>query len=580
MTMNIKKTVFWIYFINLLMGIAVVIYLALSSGIKSKMLQATENSLLIDEGWTTSDGVFIDDVSRLDCLESSSPWKENSIFHDIPTSLEENTSICFRAKHIYFSVYADGNLLYSQMLPKNRLYTNSDGAVWALVPINSDYAGSQVEIRYQLCYEKSSAGIDNVFLGSERGFILTIIEEKFGAVFLSLFFILLSILFLISSIPIHISKANDHELLYLGLISFVIGVFCFVETQVLQLFIGNERILHLLSCLSLLMIPIPVVLYADEAFGLKYKMTSAIFCIISFLLSFLLFILNYLDIRDYHDTLPIIHAMDIAAILIILYAMIRYYIIHYQQVMKSVYSLMRIAGLLVLAITGSIDVSRFYAAKTQDPAAFIRFGVLCFILCFSAASLQKSIQGAGNDAKAELIRTLAYHDGLTGIGNRTAYQERLNEIKNSGEKIGLVMMDVNNLKLVNDEKGHDIGDQLLKKCAEFIQMAFNGIDSDCYRIGGDEFVVILHGAETSLDFRSAKTKLMALCNAYNAQPSTEFKVSIASGYASLNKKLRTIEDVCKTADANMYENKRIMKQEAANAGHAVAEPTEDEEDED
>jgi diguanylate cyclase (GGDEF)-like protein len=89
-------------------------------------------------------------------------------------------------------------------------------------------------------------------------------------------------------------------------------------------------------------------------------------------------------------------------------------------------------------------------------------------------------------------KKLAYIDILTGLNNRTAFEldkKRLENNLKSNAPIGMIMFDLNNLKIVNDSSGHDKGDSYIILAARLIHEHFKNLGS-CYRIGGDEFCVI------------------------------------------------------------------------------------------
>ena len=91
------------------------------------------------------------------------------------------------------------------------------------------------------------------------------------------------------------------------------------------------------------------------------------------------------------------------------------------------------------------------------------------------------------------INGLAYRDALTGVKNKTAYQEtiaNLEERTRTGRpEFAMIVFDINNLKIINDTLGHDFGDILIIDSCKLICKVFKR--SPVYRIGGDEFVVIL-----------------------------------------------------------------------------------------
>ncbi len=159
---------------------------------------------------------------------------------------------------------------------------------------------------------------------------------------------------------------------------------------------------------------------------------------------------------------------------------------------------------------------------------------------------------------------LANKDGLTGVRSKVNYDNTVEEINNqisSGENVefGIVMIDLNYLKTINDEFGHDDGDVALIKLSQLICTTFT--HSPVYRIGGDEFVVIVRDIDYQkvndlvLDFKS---KIIRLSK--DNHLSLAEKASAAIGYSLFNKDTdKTVDDVFKRADKEMYICKREMK---------------------
>ena len=163
------------------------------------------------------------------------------------------------------------------------------------------------------------------------------------------------------------------------------------------------------------------------------------------------------------------------------------------------------------------------------------------------------------------MEELANKDALTGVYNKIAYnsavEEINNEIANGGRRVrfGLVMIDLNYLKSINDDYGHDAGDNALIKLTEFIVTSFAG--SPVYRIGGDEFVVILRGKNY--------TNAEKLIDVFNKKIEEEYKnkdlpdaerTSAALGYSSFDPENdKCVDDVFKRADKAMYARKHRMK---------------------
>lgn len=160
------------------------------------------------------------------------------------------------------------------------------------------------------------------------------------------------------------------------------------------------------------------------------------------------------------------------------------------------------------------------------------------------------------------INALAYRDSLTGIKNSTAYTEAIaelnREINCNNPQFGVVVADINNLKETNDRYGHDVGNDLIVHTARILMETFK--NSVVFRIGGDEFVVLLKGD----DYKQYHDLLGKLDDAYAHDVITvsdnRVPVSVARGVALYDPSIDNIyEDVFAKADHAMYMNKEERK---------------------
>ena len=154
------------------------------------------------------------------------------------------------------------------------------------------------------------------------------------------------------------------------------------------------------------------------------------------------------------------------------------------------------------------------------------------------------------------LKGIAKTDGLTGLKNRLAFDELLKEIEN--EKIhdkdwAMLMIDLNGLKATNDQYGHEAGDELIKGTATVISDIYAD-KGECFRIGGDEFVVIIDASEEQmLEYRN---KLKVRMDEYNRVET--YKLSMAVGESRLNNPdgvRGSISDWKMNADMDMYREK-------------------------
>lgn len=142
------------------------------------------------------------------------------------------------------------------------------------------------------------------------------------------------------------------------------------------------------------------------------------------------------------------------------------------------------------------------------------------------------------------LEKLSYRDMLTGLYNRNRYIERLEAYKQvQDQQIGAIYIDLNGLKKVNDEQGHRAGDELIVRAAGTIAGIFA---EDAYRVGGDEFVVIL--LDVSREDFARKTEQLRRQMQENGVDASIGGVWQAS--------TENLEDLLRLADENMYREKK------------------------
>lgn len=160
------------------------------------------------------------------------------------------------------------------------------------------------------------------------------------------------------------------------------------------------------------------------------------------------------------------------------------------------------------------------------------------------------------------INGLAYRDSLTGVKNKTAYMEaeqQMDKKMRAGlPAFAVVVMDINGLKWVNDHCGHDFGDLLIISASRLICRTFQ--HSPVYRIGGDEFVILLE-SEDFERYPELLKKFEEGIREYNLTANPNGHLSIARGIAIYDSEIdMALANVFKRADDAMYKNKAAVKE--------------------
>lgn len=176
-------------------------------------------------------------------------------------------------------------------------------------------------------------------------------------------------------------------------------------------------------------------------------------------------------------------------------------------------------------------------------------------------SYRRNMQLTALNAKLSMLME---KDSLTFVKNRTAYDRYVKGLDSrmiSGdfEPFAVVCFDINYLKQINDELGHEAGDEYIKKCCKLICNTFK--HSPVFRIGGDEFIAIaVHDDYAQRYERLAEMRHQMEAIQADPESTPVDRISIASGIADCNEHLGDdYGAIFRRADARMYENKKVMK---------------------
>lgn len=182
--------------------------------------------------------------------------------------------------------------------------------------------------------------------------------------------------------------------------------------------------------------------------------------------------------------------------------------------------------------------------------------IICLSITLSCSTISNIVRN--NIKYAQELEKMAEIDEMTGVYNRNKYLSMTSEGYNKEDKLAVIFWDVNYLKQTNDTLGHEKGDLLIKTIGKVIKNISNQYDQ-AYRIGGDEFVMIMRGG----DEVSAKKKIEEWKVELSKQEKIgDIPLSASYGYAFGAGK--DLEEIIHQADDMMYENKRLFHEENKN----------------
>lgn len=158
------------------------------------------------------------------------------------------------------------------------------------------------------------------------------------------------------------------------------------------------------------------------------------------------------------------------------------------------------------------------------------------------------------------IAYLAYHDSETELPNRRLFRQRLNLLleESTDEMHGLMLLDLDGFKNVNDTFGHEIGDQLLVEAAKRLSSAV-GNKGFVARWGGDEFTILQPNIENRADFTSLVESIKQVISEPFIIAGNTIFITASIGVAFAQEDEKSVEVLINNADAAMYSAKKLVK---------------------
>lgn len=540
-----------VYIAIMIVMMAIVIIPGTSASHKTYMDKVGE-VLKADHGWTDENGKEVQ-LYNFNLNEDETFF----IYHQIPQELPYGTSLCFGSRNIYTDVYINDVLVEKIPEVTHTLYNKSPGTVWHFIKVPQEDYGGTIKIQIKNVYDKNCSSINDICFTEPANFVLRYIMNNMFHIVLCAIMFVMGFVFILFDLYAYFKIRKNPDVFFLGAFSVLVSLWSFFETGVVEIFARDTRALQNLKIYILTLVPVPILYYIKHYFGMKnLKLLNLIrdFTPVVFITCT---VLKVTGIADSLESIFLVHInLGITALFIINQA-IRRWVKNIKNHRHD--SILFYLGFITICVACAIDLVRFYIGSGEtDAALFIRIGLFAAILCYGVLGLGSVVEKVKNGLEAEVISKLAYHDGLTGVANRTAYQEKVDEYEKSKHvNVGVAMFDVNNLKTINDKYGHNSGDELIIKSASIIQKSFEDAGV-CYRIGGDEFVVFISSKNIEESYKICIENMKT--NISHANKNTPYDISIAYGMAVYDgKKSSKISDVLKVADERMYICKAKIK---------------------
>lgn len=462
---------------------------------------------------------------------------------------DETNSIVFYSAHQEIAVYADGKLIY-RLDAVPGIWGNTPGWTWNIVRFSCNV--SSLQVQFTPCYPEAAGQQKTFYIGSGYNIYRGLMRRAMPAFLISMLVILVGLYISIYWIVIRCGSRIDGTLLYLGIISILVGTWSANETDVATLLLANRQGCSYLAFVTLMLLPMSFILFVKSFLEIRDDWFCRIICNANLALIVLTHILNATEIYEFRRSLWMTHALIILTILYLLVVIwSKIFRKQLDQRMKAC-----VGALLLVFFATIIDVGGYYK-DGNDVGIFGRISFLIFILVLGIESARQTVARLKKDRRMEELEQFALNDSMTGMYNRNAYDYFVKNEKDF-EGYVIVTFDLNNLKQCNDQYGHRAGDEYIINAARIIEDNFERYGK-CYRIGGDEFCCIIPKGRY-LKIERVMHKIHQDAEILNHKNIIPVPVEIACGYAVFTADDTDPEKVRERADKDMYRNKKTMKQ--------------------
>ena len=476
---------------------------------------------------------------------------EREFIFDVSSLSDQGKDIAFFTKHQYIKVYSDSKLIY-EYTDNGGIWGHTNGVAWNFLDI--PYGTSKLSIHLTAAYDNVVSDVPTFLVGYKLNIFQKIYKKSIPPLLISLLIVIFGIVLIIYWVFLARRFDIGNSLLYLGFFSTLIGLYLLNDTEAAIIGIHHRIASILITYLILMMLGPTGIIFIKEFFGTVENRIWKILCILPVIQFVVCLALQVFNIYDLRETLFLTHiiiclsAGYMAATLIV-----KVYRREYSPMLKA--SLVAVA-VLVCSVTFNLLV--YYSNTTVSDTSIIgRLGFLIFILILSREAAKNAFELMEKGRHAEIYQKLAMKDMLTGINNRNAYISDIDSLTAYSD-IMIVTFDLNDLKKCNDNLGHSEGDTYILSASRIITEIFSPYGS-CYRIGGDEFCVMIKNA-SKCPIETLTDQLAVKEREFN-ETNQVIDMHIAYGYAIFDDALDSdLEKTRDRADVLMYENKRKSKE--------------------
>ena len=458
--------------------------------------------------------------------------------------------ICFYTHHQTAKFSMNGKILYEYSIKGNPSWLADYRSFYHIVRLPPMRKGEMC-LLLEPVGKKYIGEYDTIYIGTHQEIITRIIIERMDKLILGIILLVITLICFLLSNLYKRNFSKDKMLLHQSFLTFAFGLWTLEESKLLQFVIQNQGVHWCLEYLNQNFILIAAYLFVnDVTIESKARLTKL-------LQHSSIIVAAVIAVLQLTGTVQLYRSMFILQLYSVLFCIYITYLVNkgnffHKKSRGKMFNLLMVLSVIVFIVIILGHFNKSYGNYFMDAAIIFLFTSFLFITNQRTLDKYEAIQ------QAMLYQKLAFVDFNTGVASKTAWFsliEKFDPEKTPMINCCLMLFDMNNLKKLNDTKGHLFGDKVISTFCSCLTKTFED-DGTVFRIGGDEFICFCrHSSEDEIE---KKVKVFeAMENSYRG---TELEFSCAYGYVFFTP--HTKDDFNKAqerADSLMYEMKKRMK---------------------
>lgn len=528
--------------------------IAMSSASNSKFKKINSKIYGINDNWAYR--------NKKGCFKISLPHRfEDSdgkivISRKIDIKTQKGWYIAFYFATTKVHAYIDGKMIYSEdfSFPENcflRYYNRK----WNLIELDKDCCGKTLTLEiFTQNTRKKDFIIKEIQLAEKNSILLSYILSKTYLISMSATICITLIIFVLTALISKFTLVEKRSVLFILVFMIFAALWILADAQIIQFFIANRILIMFFQYFGLSISALSVFLFAGNIKDFHFEKHFSIVIILFLLYSITVLMLQFLRLIAFIDVIFITDVIiALASILITIFILLDRIIYKNKNADVTLF-------IIIIFTLGYIITAMLYHIFNKVIIDYVILTMVeLFLIVLFFVLIINSVKSTSIGLKAKYFETLAQEDPLTGLSKRFSYSLEVNYLDSTktSNPVYFVVIDMNNLKNINDVYGHDSGNKALKACAFGIKTVFRRDRK--YRIGGDEFVIIINRKMTDERLQKLIEKFYFILEKLSKK--LPFEISTALGFACYNKNEDTrLCDTFNRADKYMYANKKKFKQ--------------------